>query len=599
MNSQDANNGSSSSGGGQSSSARNGHGRYNHESRHYTPMYQRAANMSGRDGSGAMLTGTNQTYRPRYGSRSNAPGAMNSLELVPNSYPNQYILVPNSGVIGGAQQVPPFMAGQTDQMSQCQYFPPGVYPGIASTMVPNGYSSWPYMVNYDVQDRQNAWSSVDGQRSPQTDSAGMYYPMNYVPSSLEGAGTTAYTFGPMLGALPVPGALPGALPALQMMKTTNGYVVQDMEALTQQEPAIPRAVPAMWTNPSEMTLAKCLENREGITNVYIRGFLPETTDEMLHSYAARFGGIERCKAIVDLETSLCKGFGFVQYYNFEACENAIRGFFYLGYQASFAQKSRNSRLKDLEDRTSTNIYCTNIPIDWTEADLRRHFEPYHVVSEKISRDEKTGVSKEVGFARFETREIAELVLSEFHNAPSAGDVKLLLRFADTKAQKVLKQQSNERRAYRAGEYNYSVEVVQASTTPSPTLQRLQQHARHLTPNSAASFGSPAGTGPEWTPATSLSPYVQKHAPGNVRQNSLSSRSLNALENATPQRRPILGRRSLTDISGVSSKTARAPSVGDEPRSYMSSPLKENIKAGSMSPVPSRMEFCIPSPRSCT
>lgn len=31
------------------------------------------------------------------------------------------------------------------------------------------------------------------------------------------------------------------------------------------------------------------------------------------------------------------------------------------------QKSRNSRLKDLEDKMSTNIYCTNLPIDWTEA----------------------------------------------------------------------------------------------------------------------------------------------------------------------------------------------------------------------------------------
>ena len=75
----------------------------------------------------------------------------------------------------------------------------------------------------------------------------------------------------------------------------------------------------------------------------------------------------------------------MQYFNFESCENCIRGFFYLGYQASFAQvgpyispgffiqfthaiqKSRNSRLKDLEDRASTNIYCTNLPIDWTEA----------------------------------------------------------------------------------------------------------------------------------------------------------------------------------------------------------------------------------------
>ncbi|KAJ5741682.1 Nucleotide-binding alpha-beta plait [Penicillium manginii] len=50
------------------------------------------------------------------------------------------------------------------------------------------------------------------------------------------------------------------------------------------------------------------ENREGITNVYIRGFLPDITDEMLHAYAVRFRNIERCKAIVDLDTSLCKGY---------------------------------------------------------------------------------------------------------------------------------------------------------------------------------------------------------------------------------------------------------------------------------------------------
>lgn len=87
---------------------------------------------------------------------------------------------------------------------------------------------------------------------------------------------------------------------------------------------------------------------------------------------------------------------------------------------------------------------------------------------------------------------------------SEDGVKLLLRFADTKAQKQLKQQSNERRAYRAGEYNYSVEVVQKST-PSPTLRRLHQAVNHLTPNSQGSFTSPAGVSSEWTPASSISP----------------------------------------------------------------------------------------------
>lgn len=108
---------------------------------------------------------------------------------------------------------------------------------------------------------------------------------------------------------------------------------------------------------------------------------------------------------------------------------------------------------------------------------------------------------------FETREIAVKVLEEFHNVTGEDGVKLLLRFADTKAQKMLKHQSNERRAYRAGEYNYSVEVFQGST-PSPSLHRLQQTASHLTPNSQLSYASPVGVGSTWTPATSISPsYV--------------------------------------------------------------------------------------------
>ena len=109
--------------------------------------------------------------------------------------------------------------------------------------------------------------------------------------------------------------------------------------------------------------------------------------------------------------------------------------------------------------------------------------------------------------RFETRDIAEKVLAEHHNVVGENGVKLLLRFADTKAQKLLKQQSNERRAYRAGEYNYSVEVVQGST-PSPSVNRLQSSTSHVSPNSQLSYASPAGVGSTWTPATSISPsYV--------------------------------------------------------------------------------------------
>ena len=523
-----------------------------------------------------------QHYYPNFSQTSGTPltpVAVGSMDWssTNRSYPGSpFIIVPNSGVIGGVQQpssfVPNAMNGQTDQVPQYQYLSPGVYSGV----LPGSYPAWQYMSGYDMQDRQG--HSVDG-------SSVQYYPTALLPG-FDGASMPTYPYGTMVN-----GFAAAPLP-WQMMKTTTGYVLQDMEAVTQQEPAIPHAVPAMWTNASDMTIAKCLENREGITNVYIRGFLPETTDELLNAYAARFGPIERCKAIVDLDTGLCKGFGFVQFATYEACENCIRGFFYLGYQASFAQKSRNSRLKDLEDRSSTNIYCTNIPISWTEADLRRHFEPYNVVSEKISRDEKTGVSKEVGFARFESREIAEQVLSEFHNVLKENGVKLLLRFADTKAQKMLKQQSNERRAYRAGEYNYSVDVVQGST-PSPLVRCMTER---LTPNSHGSLGSAVGLGSNWTPATSISPTwaLMRKAGNGARQVSQSSRILDDMENTPAYRRPFPTCRSMTDLSGGSSKTAVPPSPNPEPRSYLSTPRKENVRAGSMSPMPSRMRKLLSS-----
>ncbi|KAL4946810.1 hypothetical protein BDV06DRAFT_229688 [Aspergillus oleicola] len=532
------------------------------------------------------------------------------LELAgPRSYNNQLVLLPNGSVFQGLPPVSPVSPfPQTslpghDQVGQLPYLPNGIYPGLTPGCLPGAMQGYPFpyhLMNCEMQDptgqKRNHWSGNDEQKGPGPSASDGSNPGEYFGGlpNIDGPGLLNYAVN----------GLPQTSLQLQMMKTPTGYILQDLESLVQQEPAIPRAVPAMWTNPTDLTLAKCLENREGITNVYIRGFLPETTDEMLHAYAGRFGKIDRCKAIVDLDTGLCKGFGFVQYYNFESCENCIRGFFYLGYQASFAQKSRNSRLKDLEDRSSTNIYCTNIPIDWTEADLRRHFEPYRVVSEKISRDEKTGVSKEVGFARFETRDIAEKVLSEFHNVVAADDVKLLLRFADTKAQKILKQQSNERRAYRAGEYNYSVEVVQGST-PSPSLHRLQQTVSHISPTSQVSYVSPVGVGSSWTPATSISPSIPlaKNPSGNMRYNSWSSKNSPAALDNTPMYRGRLAftpRTNWTDnVSGGSgsSKTVLPSTPCAEPRSERSSPHKENIKAGSLSPISSRREIIVNSPRS--
>ena len=97
---------------------------------------------------------------------------------------------------------------------------------------------------------------------------------------------------------------------IQPMKTKDNksYEMVNLDELVTRDPPIPRAVPALWTNQEELSLAKCLQNPEGITNIYIRGFMPDTTDEDLHRWASRFGEIESCKAIIEQDTGKCKGY---------------------------------------------------------------------------------------------------------------------------------------------------------------------------------------------------------------------------------------------------------------------------------------------------
>lgn len=78
-----------------------------------------------------------------------------------------------------------------------------------------------------------------------------------------------------------------------------------IKLLINREPTIPRAIPAP-SSPLK-PLDRALENQRGETNVYIRGLLPETTDELLETWGSRFGDIKSSKSIIDLNTGLCKG----------------------------------------------------------------------------------------------------------------------------------------------------------------------------------------------------------------------------------------------------------------------------------------------------
>ncbi|KAI5820982.1 hypothetical protein BZA77DRAFT_331524 [Pyronema omphalodes] len=153
---------------------------------------------------------------------------------------------------------------------------------------------------------------------------------------------------------------------------------------------------------------------------------------------------------MDTEHGTCKGYGFARFETKLDAEHCIRGLMSLNYEAGFARESFNARLKTLADPNSTNIYVSNLPRSMSEKDMQDIFQGYVVVSNRILRD-ASGVSRGVGFARFESREICNEIIKKFHGMPVGEEaLALQVRYADTSAQKRLKATTTKKRVqYRS------------------------------------------------------------------------------------------------------------------------------------------------------
>lgn len=240
---------------------------------------------------------------------------MNGLSRAAAYANNQFVILPSGQTIPCQSLYGHGAAPATDQPSQLQYLPSGMFPNFVSNtnMMAGSIPTygWPYNLQSDVPgldaNRRGSWSSND-ENGPTTPAMAMQAHQDYY-ASVAGLDRPAMASFPYATPSPASIIQPYVAGPIQPMKCPDNknYESINLDVLTQQSPAIPRAVPALWTNQEDLSLAKCLQNPEGITNIYIRGFLPEVTDQDVHDYAARFGDIESCKAIVDMDTGKCKG----------------------------------------------------------------------------------------------------------------------------------------------------------------------------------------------------------------------------------------------------------------------------------------------------
>ncbi|XP_040493070.1 RNA-binding motif, single-stranded-interacting protein 2 isoform X1 [Ursus maritimus] len=142
----------------------------------------------------------------------------------------------------------------------------------------------------------------------------------------------------------------------------------------------------------------------------------------------QYGKIVSTKAILDKSTNKCKGYGFVDFDSPSAAQKAVTALKASGVQAQMAKQ---------QEQDPTNLYISNLPLSMDEQELEGMLKPFgQVISTRILRDTR-GTSRGVGFARMESTEKCEAIITHFNGkyiktpagVPAPSD-PLLCKFAD-------------------------------------------------------------------------------------------------------------------------------------------------------------------------
>jgi len=172
---------------------------------------------------------------------------------------------------------------------------------------------------------------------------------------------------------------------------------------------------------------------ESKTNLIVN-YLPQTmTQEEIRSLFASIGEVESCKLIRDKITAgQSLGYGFVNYHRAEDAEKAINTLNGLRLQnktikVSFARPSS-------ENIKGANLYVSGIPKSMCQSELEALFAPFgRIITSRILCDSITaaGLSKGVGFIRFDTRGEAERAIEKLNGTvPQGATEPITVKFAN-------------------------------------------------------------------------------------------------------------------------------------------------------------------------
>ncbi|XP_063789717.1 RNA-binding motif, single-stranded-interacting protein 1 isoform X4 [Pseudophryne corroboree] len=301
---------------------------------------------------------------------------------------------------------------------------------------------------------------------------------------------------------------------------TTYYYPQYLQAKQPIVPAHPMAPPSPSTTSNHNSSSSSSSSgwdQLSKTNLYIRGLLPNTTDQDLVKLCQPYGKIVSTKAILDKTTNKCKGYGFVDFDSPAAAQKAVSALKATGVQAQMAKQ---------QEQDPTNLYISNLPLSMDEQELENMLKPFgQVISTRILRD-SSGTSRGVGFARMESTEKCEAVINHFNGkfiktlpGVSAPTEALLCKFADggqKKRQSQNKYVQNGRAWPREGEAGMTLTydptaAIQNGFYPSPysiaTNRMITQTS--ITPYITSPVSTYQMPSTSWIPPPQS--YIMQHA----------------------------------------------------------------------------------------
>merc|ERR1719270_255574 len=166
------------------------------------------------------------------------------------------------------------------------------------------------------------------------------------------------------------------------------------------------------------------------TNLIVN-YLPQTmTQEEIRSLFSSIGEVESCKLIRDKVTGQSLGSGFVNYQQADDANKAI--------QTLNGLRLQNKTIKVSYARPSSeaikgaNLYVSGLPKHMTQPDLERIFSSCgNIITSRILCDNITGLSKGVGFIRFDQRIEAERAIQKLNGTiPEGATEPVTVKFAN-------------------------------------------------------------------------------------------------------------------------------------------------------------------------